>query len=124
MYAIKGSRYCGCMRLGSENIGAFSGYPDPYLERAEKLSAQKKKESDKIKRSNEDLLWLLEGARGRRIMREMLEDLGVWRISFNTDALIMAFNEGSRNAGMKILAQISEVSPESYIKMVKEGQRD
>ncbi len=110
------------MNLSSENMKASDDYPDPYPENVDKFDARKK-ESDKIKRSNEDMLWLLEGVRGRRIMREMLEGLGVWKISFNTDALIMAFNEGSRNAGMKMLARINEVSPESYVKMMKESGR-
>lgn len=39
----------------------------------------------------DDLRWMLSGPRGRRIAWRWLESAGVFRTSFNTDALAMAF---------------------------------
>ena len=58
--------------------------------------------------------------RGRRVMYGLLERAGVWRLSFNTNALQMAFNEGNRNWGLSLTATVSEHCPEQYALMLKE----
>ena len=73
----------------------------------------------------DDLRWLLSGPRGRRIAWRWLESAGVFRTSFNTDALTMAFAEGQRNAGLRLMDQVLAVRPDAYTQMVKEnGQTD
>ena len=62
--------------------------------------------------------------RGRRIVWRFLERAGVYRLSFNTNAMAMAFAEGNRNEGLRILAQIHTLCPELYAVMVKEQNRD
>ena len=58
--------------------------------------------------------------RGRRIVWRFLDRAGVFRLSFNTNAMTMAFAEGNRNEGLRILAQIHALCPELYTTMVKE----
>lgn len=58
--------------------------------------------------------------RGRRIVWRLLEEAGVFRISFNPNAMQMAFNEGNRNYGNKLLASIHALCPELYPVMVRE----
>lgn len=72
----------------------------------------------------DDLKWLLSNKRGRRFATRLLERAGVWRLSFNTNALTMAFNEGTRNEGLRLLAQISTHCPDRYIEMLKEQTND
>jgi hypothetical protein len=67
-----------------------------------------------------DLLWLMTAKRGRRFMWRLLEVSGVTRISFNPNALQMAFNEGERNFGNKVLAWILAECPDRYLEMLKE----
>jgi hypothetical protein len=50
----------------------------------------------------------------------LLEHAGVWRLSFHTNALQMAFNEGSRNGGLRLLDQLVKHCPELHTQMLKE----
>lgn len=70
----------------------------------------------------DDAKWLMSNKRGRRFMARLLERAGVWRLSFNTNALTMAFNEGTRNEGLRLLAQITTHCPDRYTEMLKEGK--
>ena len=68
-----------------------------------------------------DLKWLMSSKRGRRIAWRLLEQAGVFRLSFNTNAMQMAFNEGNRNFGNRTLSQIHAFCSELYPVMVKEN---
>lgn len=70
----------------------------------------------------DDMKWLMSNKRGRRIAARILERAGVWRSSFNTNALNMAFSEGMRNEGLRLLAQITEHCPARYTEMLKESR--
>lgn len=69
----------------------------------------------------QDLKWLMSSKRGRRIVWRLLEQAGVFRLSFNTNAMQMAFNEGGRNYGNRTLGQIHVYCSELYSVMVKEN---
>lgn len=69
----------------------------------------------------QDLKWLMANKRGRRIVWRLLEEAGVFRISFNTNAMQMAFNEGTRNYGNKLLNSIHMLCPELYPVMQREA---
>lgn len=71
-----------------------------------------------------DFKWLMGSKRGRRIVWRLLDRAGVFRLSFNTNSMAMAFNEGNRNEGLRILAQIHALCPELYHVMVKEQIHD
>lgn len=88
-----------------------------HLERKErnKLSAQGEVE---------DLKWLMGSKRGRRIVWRLLDQAGVFRLSFNTNAMQMAFAEGNRNFGNRMLAQVNDNCPELFPVMLKEQQLD
>lgn len=81
---------------------------------------------NKLAKDNEeaDLKWLMGSKRGRRIVWRFLDRAGVFRLSFNTNSMAMAFNEGNRNEGLRILAQIHTLCPELYPVMVKEQVND
>jgi len=67
-----------------------------------------------------DLKWLMGSKRGRRIIWRLLEQAGVFRLSFDPNAMRMAFNEGNRNYGNRVLDLIHKTCPELYPVMVKE----
>ena len=71
-----------------------------------------------------DFKWLMGSRRGRRIIWRLLDRAGVFRLSFNTNAMSMAFAEGTRNEGLRILTQIHTLCPELYHVMVKEHVSD
>jgi len=68
-----------------------------------------------------DVKWLMGSKRGRRILWRLLEQAGVFRLSFNTNAMQMAFNEGNRNFGNRTLALVHKTCPELFATMFKES---
>lgn len=68
----------------------------------------------------DDIKWLMGSKRGRRIVRRQLERAGVWQSSFNTNALVMAHNEGRRNEGLALTAHIMQHCPDRYNEMLLE----
>ena len=70
----------------------------------------------------EDLIWLMSGRKGRRIVRGILDRAGVWRLSFNTNAMQMAFNEGMRNEGLALTAKLMSYCPLQYSEMITEDK--
>lgn len=62
----------------------------------------------------DDLRRVLSSEHGRRALYRLVEHAGVFRLSFNGDALQTAFAEGSRNEGLALLAAIDEAAPEQW----------
>lgn len=71
-----------------------------------------------------DFKWLMSSKRGRRIIWRLLDRAGVFRLSFSTNAMQMAFAEGNKNEGVRTVAQIHSLCPELYPVMVKEQTND
>ena len=71
-----------------------------------------------------DVKWLMSCGQGRRIVWRWLSQAGVFRLSFSTDALAMAFAEGNRNAGLALLSQVMQLCPNEYSEMVRESKND
>lgn len=70
----------------------------------------------------EDIKWLMSSKRGRRMVHRLLESAGVFRISFHTNALQMAFNEGNRNQGNALLALVTNHCPDRYLELLTEAK--
>jgi hypothetical protein len=70
-----------------------------------------------------DVKWLMSSPRGRRVMWRLIELSGPFRLSFDTNAMKMAFNEGNRNLGNQLFNEVMTLCPEMYPVMVKE-QKD
>lgn len=67
-----------------------------------------------------DFKWIVGNKRGRRIFYALLEQAGVFRLSFTPDPCATAFNEGQRNIGLTVLAMFQKHAPESYALMLSE----
>lgn len=83
-------------------------------------ATEKARHALKRKQQVEDFKWLMAHAQGRRIVSRLLEESGVHRTSFNHSGSVMAFNEGKRHLGLYLMAEILEIAPESYVKLLKE----
>jgi hypothetical protein len=96
---------------------------DPTDLRAQEQTRDDAKRRDRVAQTaeNEDIKWLMSSKRGRRIVWRLLDRAGVFRLSFNTNAMQMAFAEGNRNFGNRILSLIHAHVPELYPTMVKEN---
>lgn len=91
---------------------------EPVDEREE--ASEKAQAALRRKQQVEDFKWLMAHAQGRRIVSRLLEESGVHRTSFNHSGSVMAFNEGKRHLGLYLMAEILEIAPESYVKLLKE----
>lgn len=100
----------------------MSSYDPLDIRGQERAKADKDLREKLVRESEEaDLKWLMGSKRGRRIVWRLLDRAGVFRLSFNTNAMQMAFAEGNRNEGLRTLAQIHALCPELYPVMVKEA---
>lgn len=99
---------------------------DPLDLRGQEKAQSDAKARDKLTRTDEesDFKWLMGSKRGRRIVWRLLDRAGVFRLSFNTNAMHMAFAEGNRNEGLRILSQVHAHCPELYPVMMKEQIND
>lgn len=68
-----------------------------------------------------DVKWLMGSKRGRRIVWRLLEQARVFQLSFDTNAMRMAFAEGNRNFGNRTLDLIYKTCPELFAVMLKES---
>lgn len=78
-----------------------------------------KEPPDKSQESN-DLAAMMATTFGRRFICGMLGDMGVWRSSFSSDPLQMAFAEGRRSLGLVLTAKLMAECPKEYFLMLKE----
>lgn len=97
---------------------------DPLDIRGQERAKADKDLRDRLARESEeaDVKWLMSSKRGRRVVWRLLDQSGVFRISFNPNAMQMAFTEGNRNFGLRTLAMVHTLCPELYPTMLKEQQ--
>ncbi len=103
----------------------MSNYAPLDIPEQERVKAKAKEQLRLTRDTDEaDFKWLMGSKRGRRIVWRQLDRAGVFRLSFNTNAMQMAIAEGTRNEGLRVLAQIHSLCPELYPVMVKEQAND
>jgi len=86
----------------------------------ERRAKQRKAQAERERETElEDIRRLMAQPWGRRIAWRLLSVTGVFRTSFTGNSTTF-FNEGQRNVGLQVLADIHEVCPELYPTMVKE----
>lgn len=90
------------------------------FEDAESQRAEELKQRQEI----EDLKWLLAHKAGRRIAWRLMGDAGVFRSTFNHSGSVMAFHEGQRAQGLKLLMAIMANVPDAFTTMQKEAKAD
>jgi hypothetical protein len=78
----------------------------------------------KVERDEEaaDFKWLMSDARGRRFMWRLLGITGLYRSSFTGNSTTF-YNEGMRNVGLMLIADVNDLTPEAYLKMIEEQRK-
>nr|DAN78451.1 MAG TPA: hypothetical protein [Caudoviricetes sp.] len=72
-------------------------------------------------RELESLRALLGLPQGRAFVRLLLERTGVFRSSYAAgDALAMAFQEGARNVGLQVIADLNEADAQAFAHLLME----
>ena len=91
------------------------------------LTLEKKREDERaratmlLRQEADDIRWLMNGKRGRRILYVWLAEAGVWRSVFNTNAMTMAYAEGMRNWGLNLVNRIMGICPNQWALMIEEN---
>ena len=67
-----------------------------------------------------DLMKVLEGREGRRFIRRIFQDCGVYSPLPVSDPMLMAFLEGKRNVGLALFAQVKACSPNFVTMLLQE----
>lgn len=88
---------------------------------AEARALQERRERDE---EIDDLKWRMSSKRGRRTVWRDLKRAQVFHLTFNLNALQMAFNEGQRSWGNYTVAILLDHLPDLYAVMVKENSND
>jgi hypothetical protein len=70
---------------------------------------------------NEDVRWLMGDPRGRRFVWDLLAKAGLFRSSLAGTAEFTAFNEGRRDVGLVLLADLMRLCPGQYARMQAEA---
>lgn len=88
-------------------------------EKKEKIQQERKRKSQK---ERDDVMKVMESPEGRRFVYKMIQRAGVFRSSFNGQSNTTIFNEGNRNQGLMLLADVTKYAPGSYDLMMKENR--
>jgi alkylation response protein AidB-like acyl-CoA dehydrogenase len=90
------------------------------LERAEAETAEE--ERLRLAQEADDLRHVLGSKQGRRFVWRLLGEAGIFKPTFNENHARMSFDEGQRNRGLALLAEVFKYSPNSYTQMATEQQ--
>jgi hypothetical protein len=100
----------------------LTGY-DPHDLQGQDRAAADKALQTKLARDEEtaDVAWLMGSAQGRRIVRRLLEQAGVFRSVWDSNAMAMSFAEGKRHTGLRLLQLVNQHCPRLYPVMMREA---
>ena len=92
--------------------------------------AQKKRKDQtdltrKLTRDQEldDIKWLMSQKQGRRVMHRLLTITGIYRSSFTGNSQTF-FNEGQRNIGLILTADVHQHCSNDFVLMLNENKED
>ena len=89
----------------------------PAEETDEQRRVREAQEANARKTFVDDLKWVMSSPRGRRFVWWLLSVAGVYRLSFNNSGSVTAFNEGQRNVGLRLQAEITDSCHTDYLRM-------
>ena len=87
----------------------------------EQVKAGAEKEKLGRERDLADFMHVMESAQGRRVVYRYLGICGLYRTSFTGNNTTF-FNEGRRDIGLQLMADVQDSSPELYLKMLHEAK--
>lgn len=97
--------------------------PEKAFNAGDETQVKGRKRKAELARENElnDLRAVMGTEAGRRFIWRLLGITGIHRTSFNTNALTMAKDEGQRNVGLTIEAEVLEADTKAYLTMQQEA---
>lgn len=75
-------------------------------------------------RRSDDVHWLMNSERGRRIVYQLLADCGHQGSTLGADGLPSAHAEGRRSVAIQMAGEIAAAHPENWIVMLRERMID
>src|SRR5262249_3948810 len=93
---------------------------------AERKDIRKAEKQEKLKEQqrHEIMATLMSLAPGRAWICDILEACHIFASSYTQSASAMAFAEGERNVGLRLLNDIMSSCPDQYVQMMKERNTD
>lgn len=90
---------------------------------ADQESIKKRAKEDKFNKQQEimDVRFILGTPQGRRYIWRHMSSAGIFTTSFTGNSSTF-FNEGKRDVGLKMLAEVTDVNPDAYVLMMKEAR--
>lgn len=86
------------------------------------LKAEKAAKQDFLaQRDIDDIQFVMNSEKGRRVVWSLLEKGQVFGACFNADPHITAFNEGQRNLALMLFQRVMAHCPDQYLKMAAEA---
>jgi hypothetical protein len=96
----------------------------PYNAADEEIVKTRKRKEESVRdRELHDLRTVMASLEGRRFIWRLLDRAGVFRTSFTGNSTTF-FNEGQRNMGLIVLADVHEACADTYIQMMTEAKKD
>lgn len=90
-----------------------------------RIEEQSKEERLQWLKLLDDMRWVISNAKGRRFIVWLFAVCGVWRLSFSPkDSNQTAFNEGSRDIGLRVLRVLQNADPKAYNRIDDERLAD
>lgn len=89
--------------------------------RARRAKDKRDEQKQEVRAEALDMVELMELRSGRNIVHRLLSQAGVFRTTFAVDPYQTAFNEGQRNLGLMLIADVMRYTPEQYALMLKEN---
>jgi hypothetical protein len=87
--------------------------------------AAKRRSAGKKRKANESVVYTIMSTQaGREWMHSVLSSCHCFSSSFTGETLSMAFKEGERNIGLMLTAQIMKASPDEFVMMLKEQNKN
>lgn len=92
---------------------------------ADEKQVKEAEKREKHSRGSElrDFRSVMETKYGRRVVNDLLMFCGVLKTSFNNSGSVTAFNEGQRNVGLKLLADIEQSGSDELYLLAKQEAR-
>lgn len=87
------------------------------------VNAIKEKSKSAVETFADDMEWLMNNPRGRRMVHGYLERCHIHETSFSTNLSQTNFAEGERNIGLQILKDVMKHTPNKYMRMIEENTK-
>lgn len=84
---------------------------------------ERKRDAERRQREQEELRQVLDTRAGRGVVWRLLEHCGVFQSSYHDSPQRMAYLEGQRAVGLKLLADVHATEPMAHMKMAEEARQ-